>query len=152
MNWLISEPYDNFNFTKEPKLLSENVKKWNKISAEENYLINLNRYFNKTKSENTVLAKVIINSKKALTKKLHFGYSDKIRIFLNSGKLFEGDNTYQESDRYEDRGYVLDKFEVIELPLVKGVNELIMEVSEDKFGWGFIARISDLTDVEIINK
>jgi hypothetical protein len=63
--------------------------------------------------------------------------------------LFKGDNSFSESEKYEDRGYVTDKQETIELPLVKGENELIIEISEEKFGWGFIARFEDLEGIEI---
>ena len=33
---------------------------------------------------------------------------------------------------------------------MEGENELIMEISEDKFGWGFIAQIEDLKNINII--
>jgi hypothetical protein len=84
------------------------------------------------------MAKVIINSKKTQKKKLYFGYSDKIRIYLNTENIFTGDNSFHESERYEDRGYVLDKHQMLELQLEKGENDLILEFSEKKFGWGFM--------------
>ncbi|MBT3384682.1 MAG: hypothetical protein HN778_13190 [Prolixibacteraceae bacterium] len=151
-NWLISEPYDNYDFAIEKPFLDEDlITKWHKINVESNYLINLNRYFTKSETKNTVLAKTILSSEKAQKKKFHFGYSDKIKVYLNSKKLFMGDNSFYESEKYDDRGYVLDKHETIELPLAKGENELIIEISEDKFGWGFIAQVNDLDGIEIIN-
>ncbi len=151
-NWLISEPYDNFDFAIEKPFLDKGlIAKWHKINVEENYLINLNRYFTKSKTKNTVLAKTIFSSEKAQKKKFHFGYSDKIKVYLNSKELFTGDNSFYESGKYDDRGYVLDKYKTIELPLVKGENELIIEISEDKFGWGFIAQVDDLEGIEIKN-
>lgn len=152
-NWLISEPYDNYDFIIEKPYLNDSiVSKWQNINTEENYLVNLNRHFTFSKSKNTVLAKVIINSKKPQKKKLYFGYSDKIRIYLNTESIFTGDNSFHESEKFEDRGYVLDKHQMIELPLEKGENELILEISEEKFGWGFIAQLEDLKGVEIINR
>ena len=114
--------------------------------------MNLNRHFNLSKTKNTVLAKVIIDSKKKQKKKLYFGYSDKIRIYLNAENIFTGDNSFHESDKYEDRGYVLDKHQMIELQLEKGKNELILEISEKKFGWGFIAQLEDLKGIVILNQ
>jgi hypothetical protein len=150
--WFISEPYDNYDFAIEKPFLDEDrITKWHKINVEENYLINLNRYFTKTETKNTVLAKTILSSEKAQKKKFHFGYSDKIKVYLNSKELFMGDNSFYESGKYDDRGYVLDKHETIELPLAKGENELIIEISEDKFGWGFIAKVEDLEGIEIKN-
>lgn len=150
-NWLVSEPYNNFNLTIEKPFLNDSlINKWYEINAEENYLINLNRHFTKSKVENTILAKVKINSKIAQKKTFCFGYSDKVKIYLNSEEIFEGDNSFKESEKYEDRGYVLDKNQTVELPLMEGKNELIMEISEDKFGWGFIAQIEDLENINII--
>lgn len=152
-NWLISEPYDNYDFKIEKPFLNDSiVSKWQNINIEENNLMNLNRYFTFSKSKNTVLAKVTINSIKPQKKKLHFGYSDKIRIYLNAESLFTGDNSFHESDKFEDRGYVLDKHQMIELPLEKGKNELILEISEKMFGWGFIAQLENLKGIEIINQ
>ncbi|NOU58495.1 hypothetical protein [Marinifilum caeruleilacunae] len=151
-NWLVSEPYDNFDFAIEKAFLKEAfITKWHQIGAEENYLINLNRYFTKSASKNTVLAKTMLISEKAQTKTLHFGYSDKIKIYLNSKELFKGDNRFNDTGKYDDRGYVLDQHKSIELPLLKGKNDLIIEVAEDKFGWGFIAKLEDLEGIEIRN-
>ncbi len=149
-SWLISEPYDNSDFKIEKPFLKDGlITTYHQIKTEEGYLMNLNRHFTKSKTKNTVLAKVVLNSDKAQNKNFHFGYSDKMRVYLNSNELFTGDNSFQESERYEDRGYVSDKQETIELPLVKGENELILEISEEKFGWGFIARFEDLEGIEI---
>ncbi|MFB6340957.1 hypothetical protein ACE1ET_04520 [Saccharicrinis sp. FJH62] len=150
--WLISEPYNNYDFNLEKPFLNDSiVSKWHKINTEENYLMNLNRHFTFSKSKNTVLAKVIINSKKPQKKKLYVGYSDKIKIYLNNNSLFTGDNSFHESDKFEDRGYVLDKHQMTELPLQAGKNELILEISEKKFGWGFIAQLENLKGIEIIH-
>jgi len=148
-NWQISNPY-SCNYTKDINSVKENINKWYSVEAEENYLINLNRHFTKTNTKNSVLAKVLIKSIKAQGKKIHIGYSDKIRLCLNSKLLFEGDNSYKASGLYEDRGYVLDKHQTIDLVLEEGENELLIEISEDKFGWGFIVQLSDLEGIEII--
>jgi len=151
-NWLISEPYDNFNFAIDKPFLNETlITRWHKVNAEDNYLINLNRYFSKSNSKNTVLAKTILISDKKQSKKLHFGYSDKIRVYLNSKELYRGDNRFIASGKYNDRGYVIDKQNTIELLLDEGENELIIEISEDKFGWGLIAKVEDLNGLKIVD-
>ncbi|MDP3443592.1 MAG: hypothetical protein Q8T08_12105 [Ignavibacteria bacterium] len=152
-NWLISEPYDNYDFKIEKPFLHDSIAgKWQNINTEENYLMNLNRHFTFSKSKNTVLAKVIINSKKPQKKKLYFGFSDKIKIYLNTESIFTGDNSFHESNKFEDRGYVLDKHQMLELQLEKGENELILEISEKKFGWGFIAQLEDFNGIKIIHQ
>ncbi len=152
-SWLITEPYDNYTFKYVKPFLNDSlIKDWTKVYAEENNVVNLNRYFTHSKENNTILAKVIIESNKTQQKDLYFGFSDKIKIYLNSENLFTGDNSFIESDKYEDRGYVLDKHQKIELPLLKGENELILEIAEKKFGWGFIAQLDNLNDINIIAK
>jgi len=146
--WTMSAPY-KYSKSHDIPSINKGITKWHIIEEENSYLINLNKHFAKTASQNTILAKVIINSTKAQCKKLYLGYSDKIRVCLNAEVLFEGDNSYIASDNYTDRGYVLEKHNTIELQLGKGVNELIMEVSEDKFGWGFIAQLSNLSGITI---
>ncbi|WP_346858523.1 hypothetical protein [uncultured Draconibacterium sp.] len=149
-SWLISEPYDNYDFKIEKPFLNDNlITGFREIETEENYLMNLNRHFTKSKAKNTVLAKVYLNSNKAQTKNFHFGYSDRIKVYLNSNEVFRGENDFRDSENYEDRGYVSDKQETIELPLLKGENELLLEIAEEKFGWGFIARFEDLEGIEI---
>jgi len=149
-SWLVSEPYNNYDFKIEMPFLNDSlITAYHQIETEEGYLMNLNRYFTKSKTKNTVLAKVVLNSEIAQKKNFHFGYSDRIKVYLNSTELFTGDNSFHESESYADRGYVSDKQETIELPLVKGENEIILEIAEEKFGWGFIARLEDLKGIEI---
>jgi len=149
-SWLISEPYNNYDFKIEKPFLKDSlITTYHQIDTEDGYLMNLNRHFTKSKAKNTVLAKVVLNSEKAQKKNFHFGYSDKIKVYLNSNELFFGDNSFHESESYADRGYVSDKQETLELPLVKGENEIILEIAEEKFGWGFIARLEDLKGIEI---
>jgi len=88
-------------------------------------------------------------------RQLLFGYSDRICVFLNSQEVFSGDNSYGVSKQPGARGYVKDGEFNADLPLEKGSNELLLAVSEEAFGWGFIARL-DRTDgiktEEMLNK
>ncbi len=150
-SWLVSEPYDNVDFKMEKPFLKDSfITSYQTIETEEGYLMNLNRHFTKSKTKNTVLAKVYLNSEVAQTKNLYFGYSDKIKVYLNSEELFAGDNGFHESENYADRGYVTDEQEIIALPLLKGENQLILEIAEEKFGWGFIARLEDVEGIEVL--
>jgi hypothetical protein len=97
------------------------------------------------------MAKTVLISGKAQKKKFHIGYSDKIKVYLNSKEVFMGDNRFHDSGKRIDRGYVTDKHSTIELPLQEGENELILELAEDKFGWGFIAQLDNLEGIEIVD-
>ncbi|MCL3782032.1 DUF1080 domain-containing protein [Prolixibacteraceae bacterium JC049] len=146
-HWKVSSPYNGYGQNEDIKHLHAKVQKWHDIKPKFNSLVNLNRYFSKTNSQNTVIAKTTINSTKQQIKQLAFGYSDKIRIFLNGTEIFKGDNSYYESASYDDRGYVLPNHKSIDLPLQQGSNELILEISEDKFGWGFITLLSNFDHI-----
>ena len=89
--------------------------------------------------KNTVFARAIVASTDARTVPLRFGYSDRVRIFLNGQLLYAGDNGYRSRDfRYLG---TIGLFDAIPLALRAGDNELIMAVSESFGGWGVLARI-----------
>ena len=78
---------------------------------------------------------------KAQIKKLEFGYSDKVSIFLNRRILFTGDSSFRSRDPLFLGVAGLN--DAVYLPLQKGENELLLIVSESMGGWGFISRLTD---------
>ena len=131
---------------------------WKAVLSEASGLINLSREFALPKGvkfplpkgvkKATVLARTVIHSGRAQTKKLNFGYSDEISIFLNGRILFSGNNSF--STRYTRYlGTVKADEDAVYLPLKQGANELVLAVSEVWMGWGFIARLEDLEGLRI---
>ena len=92
--------------------------------------------------KNTVFVKNVIVSSRSTTKKLDFGFCDRVRVYLNGRLLFRGDDTPGSRD-YRFLGSI-GYFDALYLPLAKGENEIVLAVSEDVGGWGVQAKLEDL--------
>jgi hypothetical protein len=104
--------------------------------------VNLARYrgFGEGARRGAVLARVTLHSVREQTRKLSFGFSDQVGVFLNGRLLFTGNNTYRtRSQKY--LGVMTVDHAALYLPLRKGSNELIFAVSEAFGGWGLMARL-----------
>ena len=89
------------------------------------------------------LASATLEAKDAHTARLRFGYSEGIAIFLNGRRVHAGTHPYTSPDL----GRVIAYANVVELPLVRGANELVLAVTDRAFGWGFRARLDDARSV-----
>jgi hypothetical protein len=118
---------------------------WSILDAENSGTVNISRLQVKDKKNNTVFAKVIINSEKNQIKKLAFGYSDRIYLFFNDLLFYSGNNTFRSRD-YRYLGSV-GYFDEVYLPLKAGKNELVMAVSETFGGWGFKAKFKNIDGI-----
>ena len=123
---------------------------WETISTDAMGRINVaeHRSFQPGARGGHVYARVNIQSDRAQTKQLNFGFSDRGLIFLNGSLLFSGNNTYRSrSLRY--LGAMTVDNDAIFLPLVEGNNELVFVVSEAFGGWGLVARLADQDGVTV---
>ncbi len=117
---------------------------WSIIEADNRGRVNLaeQRAIPSQATMGTVLARVTIHSNRRQVKKLQFGFSDRVSVFLNRRLLFTGNNTYRSrSQRY--LGVMTADNDALYLDLEPGENELIMAVTESFGGWGLTARIED---------
>lgn len=129
-----------------PKRLS--ARSWTPVEVESNGIANLARLIGPGEAANTVIARVKIRSDTKQIKTLHFGYSDRVRIFLGDLALYAGDNGYRTRD-YRYLGTV-GLFDQLYLPLKPGVNELYFAVSESFGGWGIMAAFENMDGIEIL--
>ena len=120
---------------------------WNKLDVEDWGFANLSRIQAKTDSSNTVLAKIMLNAEKAIIKSIKFGYSDRVKVYLNGRPLYTGNNGYMTRD-YRYLG-TIGLFDELSLNLRKGENELIFAVSESFGGWGLMAAMESREGVVI---
>lgn len=113
-----------------------------KMKAEASGILNLSRVSPVSENTNTVLAKFNISSNsRDETKGLEFGYSDKVKVFVNGKLVYAGDNSFRSRD-YRYLGS-MGLFDAISLNLRKGDNEITFAVTERMGGWGVMARLSD---------
>jgi hypothetical protein len=125
------------------------ARSWTRLAAESSGLANLARVNGITLRKNTVFARKVLLSDREQIKRLDFGFSDRIRVYLNGRPLFQGDDSYRSRD-YRFLGSI-GYFDALYLPLQKGENELLMAVSEDLGGWGVQAKLEDLAGITLLD-
>lgn len=128
--------------------LSEKDRKnltWEKYAGEPTGLLDLARANAIKDGKNTVFARATVIAEKEQIKPLKFGFSDRVKVYLNGQLIYGGNNTYRTRD-YRYLG-TISFFDQLYLPLKKGENELMMAVSESFGGWGVQARFDDMNGI-----
>ncbi len=110
---------------------------WSSVPSESTGIVNFARYATFGEGKNTVLAKTEISADSGSRRTVRFGYSDRVKVFLNGKLLYTGTNAYQSRD-YRYLG-TIGLFDALPLDLRRGTNELVFAVSEDFGGWGLQA-------------
>ena len=87
----------------------------------------------------TVFAATTLHADEAKRAPLRFGFSDKVRVYLNGRPLYRGNDAFQTRDR-SFLGTV-GLFDELILPLKRGDNELWFAVSEGFGGWAVVAQL-----------
>lgn len=131
-------------------LLSEADKEpltWEKLECERSGLANFSKISRLDRMNNTVFARITIDSPRQQIKKLKFGFSDRIKVYLNDRLLYAGNNNYRSRD-YRFLG-TIGYFDELYLPLQKGKNELWIAVSENFGGWGIKCRFENMEGITL---
>jgi len=120
---------------------------WSPLASEANGVTNLARVQGVTREKNTAFARVTLHSETEQIKKLNFGYSDRVRVYLNQQVIYSGTNFYRSRDfRYLG---TIGLFDSVYLPLRRGDNELWFAVSESFGGWGILAQLESPDGIEL---
>jgi len=148
-SWLVSDAFDSAALNGSNRLESDlrGDRTWTELWTEENGVVNLARVQGLQQGKDTVFAAVALNSDKAQSKELVFGYSDAARVYLNGTLIYKGTNGYQSRD-YRYLG-TIGLFDSVVLPLEEGDNEIWIAVSESFGGWGVMAEIPDRTGLSL---
>lgn len=120
---------------------------WKQLECEATGIANLSRLLPLDEQSNTTFARVIIDSEREQIKEVKFGFSDRVRVYLNDRLLFAGSDDFLSRD-YRFLGTV-GLWDAVYLPLKKGRNELWLAVSENFGGWGVIAALEDRSGIQI---
>lgn len=150
-NWMVSNTFDESWLNEKYTLTKEDLKnfRWTKLESERTGITNLARVQGIKEKQNAAFARVIINSEKDFIKKLKFGYSDNIKVYVNGNLIYGGTNFYQSRD-YRYLG-TIGLFDEVYLHLKKGDNEILFAVAENFGGWGILAAFDDLNEIKIID-
>ncbi|MCP5050823.1 MAG: hypothetical protein GY940_26905 [bacterium] len=150
MAWEVSNTFAENSLTGKFQLNAEDkaALTWKPLKCESWGVANLSRLATRGKSKNTVFARITIHSDSDQVKALDFGYSDRIKVYINGRLIYGGMNNYMSRD-YRYLG-TIGFFDTVYLPLKKGKNELYMAVSESFGGWGIISRFKDMKGIKLI--
>jgi len=112
---------------------------WEALEPSNAGIVNLAMARKPTKEQNTVFAATTIHADAAKRVLMRFGYSDRVRVYLNGRPIYRGNDSFQTRD-YRYLGTV-GLFDELVLPLKRGDNELWFAVSEDFGGWAVAAAL-----------
>ena len=147
--WQIANPIDrrlfdqNYQLTKEIK---EKLK-WSTQTSQSSGTINLGKYIQPMDTGKAIIAKTIIHSEKDQVKKIAFGFSDYVTVYLNDKAIYSGADNFMSRD-YRFLG-TIGFFDGLFLPLKKGDNELWFVVWEDFGGWGVKAKFENMDGISL---
>ena len=129
-----------------PRSLEANLT-WGEVKTETNGIANLSRLASRDRKNNTVLVRTIIRSDIDQIKEMTFGYSDRIRLFVNGEFVYSGISGWKSRDH---RFYgTVGPFDSAGLRLKKGDNIITAAVSENFGGWGFMGIIKNQDGIEV---
>lgn len=121
---------------------------WHPLDAEDSGVANLARVQGVRPGADTAFVRLTLRADGARSVLLRFGYSDRVRVYLDGALLYSGDNGYQSRDfRYLG---TIGLFDALPLRLDEGDNELLLAVSESFGGWGVQAAVAGGEGVRIV--
>jgi hypothetical protein len=120
---------------------------WETVGIEERGIANLARLAGNANGRNTVVAAVTITSDRARTVPVRFGFSDRVRVYLDGRLLYAGNDGFGTHDP-ESLG-IVGLFDELALPLKRGRNELCFAVSETFGGWAITAHLPDRDGITV---
>ena len=146
-SWEVSPPFDEAEIADTLALddSTPDSHSWAKIIVETNGIANLAKLSGAKKGRNTVFVRMKIDSATAQMKELRFGYSDRVRIYLNGKRVYFG-NAGWRTRNYRFLGTV-GFYDSVGLDLKKGENILLAAVSETFGGWAWAGAIENQENI-----
>ncbi|HSQ30787.1 MAG TPA: hypothetical protein VLN49_13105 [Gemmatimonadaceae bacterium] len=145
--WRVSAPFAESSLDGATELTAVPGGGWSTSSVEERGIANLARLVPFDSSHNTVVAAVTLDATRAATVRMRFGFSDRVRVFLNGRLLYAGNDGFGTRDA--DFLGTVGLFDELALPLRRGRNELWFAVSETFGGWAITADLPDRRAIRI---
>jgi len=138
---IVRSPTDSLPSASLPAVARADRRDWLPVRAEPNGLLNISRYRAMAGPLSLVVARTVIHADRNEVRRLVFGYSDDVTIFLNGRPLFAARNGL--SARYSTDLGLMTPDDAVFLPLRPGDNELLFAVAESFGGWGLEARLDE---------
>ncbi|MEM9571731.1 MAG: hypothetical protein AAF996_09700 [Pseudomonadota bacterium] len=113
---------------------------WTSLNVENDGVANISRTTAMQDGKNTALVRFTVSADENTTRMLSFGYSDRVRLFVNGKLVYSGNAQWRSRDhRFLGTVALVDQ---IALHLAPGETEIVAAVSESFGGWGFKAALS----------
>ncbi len=142
-NWSVSQPFAESgvaNVLTLPREIAQ-LETVSTLSVEANGVVDLGRVVQPEDDADTVLVSTRIDAATTKSVRLRFGYSDRVRLFLNGELVFEGVAGFRSRDFFFLG--IVGFNDAVTLNLNEGENVLTAAVSETFGGWGFAGAIED---------
>jgi hypothetical protein len=148
-SWRVSDVFPEGSLEGRDSLGAEEVaaRQWTRLETERSGLANLARLQGIERRQNTVFARKVVVADRDRIKQLDFGFSDRVRVYLNGRLLFRGNDAARSRD-YRFLGSI-GYWDTLYLPLRKGENEILLAVTEEAGGWGIQAKLPDLAGIAL---
>ena len=138
--WSVSNAFEESDLEGQ-FMLPEQSLTWSALASERNGVANLARVTPMSQGQNTVLASLSIDSEASTIREMSFGYSDRVRVYLNGQQIYAGNAQWRARDqRHLGTIAFVDR---LPLRLDAGENTLTFAVSESFGGWGVAAALED---------
>jgi hypothetical protein len=140
-DWSVSATFDEKLLADRYDLPDGLDQGWQAASLEPNGVLNIARLTPVASEANTVLVRTVIHAKAGEIKRLKFGYSDRVKLYLNGQEIFAGNAGWRSRD-HRHLG-TITWVDTVPLRLRQGKNELTAAVSESFGGWGFTGALEE---------
>lgn len=137
-NWMVSQIISDSLLARADEVGSLELK-WTKMSPSERGIVNFGVVGKRTPGMNTIVAKFDIQSATARRTTMKFGFSDRVRVYVNGKFVYAGNDFYVTRD-YRFLGTV-GLYDEIGLDLKAGTNTVMFVVNEVFGGWAVTATL-----------
>jgi hypothetical protein len=143
-SWEISQPFRAGQVAEDKPLAAQRLPAiaWASVTTESSGLLDVSRHSGRLgPGADCILARTTLRADSDETRKLRFGYSDALTVFLNGRPVFTGDSSYLSRDP-SFPGFI-GMYDQLYLPLHAGDNELLVYLYEGFGGWGLMFQDAD---------
>ncbi len=144
-SWQISQPFavSDIDRSRTPEAQGLDNLEWQEVGSDQGGLVDIARTVTKKPQvPEVVLARAVIESERDEVKRLSFGYSDEVSLFVNGELLFRGDAAFRVRD--EQFQGIVGLHDAVYPRFKKGTNELLLMVTETFGGWGFMCQLGQV--------
>lgn len=148
--WSVSDPFPEALVRDQPVLpgLPVSLPGAASLEVEPSGIADISRVAALGDEADTVIVSTRIRSDRARHVRLKFGYSDRVRLFLNGRLMVEGEAGWRSRDHFFLG--TIGFHDAVVLPLQEGENVLQAAVSETFGGWGFAGAIAERDGIVIL--